>query len=358
MEGIFQEFENENALRSYPFSSGCDLSEEDGRIPEGLFVDACLYPFNPSGVLYVSGLSETGVFSISDDSGVVMSGSPSGGVVELYDMSTFRRHAGTLIASSSDALQEFAGRGASISFARENASFSSSCVFPVVVDGVTSLAVGDADARDGLVSFANDDDDDVRVACSPSRDGEVDMRFDVLPRPGSKDPDSIRRIICVVDGETPFRISKLAYNIVLLTLDGICREDVCAHAHREDGLQMSDTCACSESVPMRQQNYPEAYQLEEVFIPPDEVPEGAEYGPEGGTSSGAANAFFLVVPNLTGYSNPLSLTLEDGDVAPMIDGPETVVDGNSADLAEGALADDVTSKSVVIQVPGLAGGSL
>ena len=358
MEGIFQEFENENALRSYPFAAGCDLSDEAGRVPVGLFVDACLYPFNPSGVLYLSGISEEGVFSISDDSGVVMSGSPSGNVVEMYDLSLFRRHAGTLVASSADALQECAGRGSSVSFLSENTSFSASCVFPIVVDGVTSLSVGNEDAREGIVSFSNDDDDDVRVACSQSMDGSFDMRFDVLPRPGNRDPDSIRRIICVVDGETPFRIAKLAYNIVLLTLDGICREDVCAHAHREDGLQMADTCACSGSTPQRPVNYPEAYQLEEVFIPPDEVPEGAEYGPEGGTSSGAANAFFLVVPNLTGYSNPLSLTLEDGDVAPMIDGPETVVDGNSAELAEGALADNVTSKSVVIQVPGLAGGSL
>ena len=52
MDGIFAEFENENALRSYPFAGGCvPKGEERSEIPSDVFVDAAIYPVNPSGVV-------------------------------------------------------------------------------------------------------------------------------------------------------------------------------------------------------------------------------------------------------------------------------------------------------------------
>jgi len=360
MEGIFSEFENENAIRSYPFATGCVQTEiAEYEIPPGVFVDASLYPVNPSGVLYLSSISESGVFSISDSSGVVMTGSASGRAVEMCDTSALKRHVGTLVASSCETLSEFAFRGYERSYSQENTAFASSCVFPVVIDGVVSLSVGGNDPAVGSISFLNKMDDDVRVSSGISGSRKT-IRFDILPAPPARKVEQIRRVICVVDGETPFRIQKLfnpedpdsyGYNTVILKLDGICREDVCSSAHREDSLEMFDTCECRPALPDEKQ-IQEAYQLEEVFIPPDED------GSEGGVKKGAENAFFLVVPNELGYGNPISITLEDGEVLPDTGGIEIVSNGRSVELAEEELSDRVTSKAVVIQVPGLGGGSV
>lgn len=353
MEGIFSEFENENALRVYPFAAGCSLPEdEEAILPAGVFVDAALYPINPSGTVYLSSISSEGVFSVSDADGVIMTGIPSDNTVEFHDVSDFTRHVGTLVASSEEALAEFAGRGVERAYGAENLAFAASCVFPIVTDGVQSLAVGDAGAVTGAVQFANGSSDAIRVSSAARADGRKTLRFDVLPRPGVPENDSIRRIICVVDGQTPFRIEKLAYNTILLRLENVDKGVVCSAAHREDQYEMADTCSCEKQDPPTHDELPEAFQLEEVFIPPDE---GAGR-PEGGLPDGADNAFYLVVPNVIGYDNPLSITLEDGLTVPRTEDLKTVAQGTVAELAEGEMLDEVASKGVVIQVPGLSGG--
>lgn len=351
MEGIFREFENENALRSYPFAAGCVPPEDvDAYIPEGVFVDAAIYPVNPVGTVYLSGVSSGGTFSISDDTGVIMTGNASGGCVEFTDVSGLSRHVGTLVAASPEALDEFAGRGYERSYVAENSAFSSSCVFPVVVDGVTSVSVGDSAMASGVPSFENGSEDEVRVSSRSLEGGSSSIRFDVLPRPGESDGTYIKRVVCVVDGQTPFRISRLSYNVVMLELLGIDKSSVCSAAHRENEFEMSDTCECRQERTSGAE-LPEAYQMIEVYIPPDRT------GEEGGIEEGAENAFFLVAPNVLGYDNPISITLEDGIVSPKTDDLEVIVDGNSAELEDGAMTDQVTSKGVVIQVPGLSGGS-
>ena len=154
MEGIFAEFENENALRSYPFAEGCVPGDND--IPAGVFVDAAIYPVNPSGTVHLSSISEDGVFGISDDTGVIMEGVASGRTVEFTDNSGLGRHVGTLVASSAEALAEFAGRGSLREFSSDNAAFSSACVFPVVVDGVTSVSIGESGKTSGAVGFLDE----------------------------------------------------------------------------------------------------------------------------------------------------------------------------------------------------------
>lgn len=352
MEGIFTEFENENALRSYPFAEGCVPPDGEGAdIPSDVFVDAAIYPVNPVGVVYLSEISETGVFRISDDTGVIMEGSADGSLVELYDVSGLGRHVGTLVASSAEALSEFSGRGSRREYSSENTAFASSCVFPVVVDGVTSISVSESGKTAGAVGFSNGSSDTIRVS-SAIKDGHKTLRFDILPRPGTPEGGSIRRIICVVDGQTPFRISKLSYNTILLTLEGVNRDTVCAAAHRENQFEMADTCKCDKDPLPSEDPLPEAYQLEEVFIPPDED------GSEGGLAGGADNAFYIVVPNVMGEgANPLSITLEDGAVSPKTEDLKVVVQGDTADLAEGEMLDRVSSKGVVLQVPGLSGGN-
>ena len=362
MEGIFLEFENENALRSYPFASGCLPTDNvDFVIPVDVFVDAALYPINPSGTLYLSSVSEDGVFSISDSTGVIMTGSANGNLVELYDLSPFMRHVGTLVAASNEALSEFAGRGILREYDSSETAFASSCVFPVAIDGVISISVGDSGSATGNVSFSNGDSDDVRVSSGIREDGRRTLRFDVLPRPSVPDDLSIRRIICVVDGQTPFRIERSAfqYNTIVLTMQGegvnIDKEDVCAAAHRENSFEMSDTCGCDgkceQDIPSKDP-LPYTYQRMEVFIPPD--PDEANEGIE----EGADNAFYLAVPNLAGYSNPISITMEDGIISPKTDDLEIVEKGDSVELAEGEMLDSVTSKGIIIQVPGLSGGAI
>lgn len=350
MEGFYKEFENENGLRSYPFAAGCvPPASEELEIPDGVFVDASLYPVNLSGTVYLSGISEDGVFSVSDDNGVIMTGVRSGQFVEFVDASGISRASGVLVASSADALESFALKGYERKYRPENTAFAASCVFPVPVVGVESISIGGSRPASEDVSFENGQEDEVRVSSGELEDGRRTLRFDVLPKPGSSDAGSIKRIICVVDGKTPFRIAKLSYNVVMLTLDGIDREAVCSVAGGGGGFEMRDTCG-SRKGGTSSGEPAEAYEMLEVYIPPD--PNGLE----GGLADGAENAFFIVTPNLVGYSNPISVTIEEGSVSPNTEGVSVDVDGISADIAEGEMSDSVTSKSVVIQVPGLSGG--
>ena len=370
MEGVFLEFENENALRSYPFAGGCSVpDEEELAIPAGVFVDAALYPVNPSGALYLSSVSEDGVFSISDSSGVIMTGSASGNIVELFDTSALSRHTGTLVASSENALYEFAGRSVLREWTASQTSFASSCVFPVVIDGVTSLQIGDNAPVAGNLEFANASDDDIRISSGVLADGRRTLRFDVVPHPVISDDMSIRRIICVVDGYTPFRISKEQgmYNCVVLKLDGISQDDICAAAHRENLFEMADTCCCNdedgedcrdkipcEKPSSKQEETPETYMFEEVFIPPCEGQDD-----DNGLEDGADNAFYLITPNILGEGrNPISITLEDGVISPKTGSLKVTVNGSTTEIEEEEFLDSVTSKGVVIQIPGLSGGTI
>ena len=342
MQGIFLEFENENSLRSYPFAAGCIPQSSEGvEVPPGLFVDAALYPVNPSGTLYLSEVAEDGTVSISDDTGVIMTcAAPTGKMLEFRDASPFSRHVGTMVASSAEALAEFVGRRTAMAFGREATAFASTCVSPIVIDGVISVDVADTGAVSGMLNFENKPDDEVRVSTRRLEDGRDTLRFDVLPSVGRGRLQSIRRVICVVDGKTPFRIAKLSHNTVALHLQDIDKEVICAEAHRENAYEVADTCKCKVK-PADPEELPETYQLEEVFIP--ETKE---------------NAFYLVVPNYTGYANPLSLTLEDGMAVPKITGPDVKRDGEDVDLPAEELLDDMSSKGVVLQVPGLSGGMI
>lgn len=360
MKGIFPEFENENAERSYPFAGGRMRPEESSvdSVPQDVFVDAILYPINSSGRLYLSRISEHGCVFVSDDTGEIMSGVGNGKVVELYETKSLGRHCGTIAASSADALSGFLGRGVERKYSSDDTSFASSCVLPIVVDGVSSLSVGGSSPTCGMVNFLNGPYDSVRVS-SGTKNGKSTLRFDVVPSDDIGMGDSIRRIICVVDGQTPFRIEKLSYNTVMLWLDSIGKEEVCAAAHREGSFEMSDTCSCGddgkspcEKVTTRGKDIPMFYHLEEVFIPPD--PEGVH----GGIYDGSENAFYLIVPNVSGYSNPISITLEEGATTPKTEGPEVVENDGMPEFAEGAFVDSVSSNGVVVQVPGLSGGQI
>lgn len=338
MEGVFAEFENENGLRSYPFAGACAAA---GAIPDGLFVDAMLYPVNSRGSLYLSGVSEEGVVSISDGNGVVMTcDAPSGRTLEFRDVTPFARHVGTMVAASAKALAEFVGRRIPMSFTPLQTTFAASCTFPVAVDGVTSMDVGGTGPVTGRISFSNGLRDDVRVSTRTLEDGRQTLRFDVVPTASSAGMGSIRKIRCVVDGKTPFRIARLSDDTVALYLSDIDREVVCSSAHRENSYEMADTCKCNPH-DIDPVDPPSVFQEVEIDV-----------------SSAGTNAFYLVAPNFTGYSNPISITLQDGLSVPKVVGPDFVKDGENIDLPAEELLDDVSSKGIVLQVPGLSGGQI
>lgn len=340
MNKLFTEFGNENALRSYPFASGCTAKDTKGaQIGTGTLVDAVLYPVNPVGTVYLSKITVDGVVNISDSEKVIMTATMQRGsdVLEFYDTSPFKRHVGTLVASSADALSILVNTYTDRIFRASETAFAASCVFPVVNDGVLSIDVNKLGALDGDVTFANSDSDIVRVSTNANGDK---LRFDIIPQQHLSQLSSIQHIYCIVDGKTPFRIQKLAPNTVILYLDNIDRQDICGEAHREDAIETRDTCDCEgSSSPCTPDidppvDIPDVYQVEVVDIPHD-----------------TDSAFYLAVPNMFGYDNPISITMKDGVVVPKQD-IEISSDAGVNNLD--ALTDSITSKGIVIQVPGLA----
>lgn len=346
MNGILTEFENENSLRNYPFAEFCRPVDEDGaEIGTGIFIDAVLYPINSSGSIYLSGLSKDGVVSISDDTGVIMTASlvADSDHLEFYEVSGLKRHVGTLLSPSAESLAAFVNGGLARSFTATATTFSASCVFPLVVDGITSLAVGETGTVDQSISFENAASDTIRVSTGTRKDGRQTLRFDVIPPVKPSVLTSIQHIICVVDGKTPFRIRRFPENgnTVELYFNGIGKEEVCADAHKEDAYQQANTCPCQDSSDSSSSPrvIPETYQATVVDIP-----------------FKADGAFYLVVPNSLGYANPLSITLTDGETVPKLTGVTTTVSGGSASINADQFSDNVTSKGAIIQVPGLKGG--
>ena len=344
MNRIFREFENENALRTYPFASGCVPIDTDGApIGTGILVDATIYPVNSRGIVYLSGISSGGVVSISDETGVIMTAvrDGAGDTLEFFETGGLGRHVGTVLASSPDALSALTSGTKARRFRPNATAFAASCLFPIENDGVLSLDVGGTGATDGIFEFANGDDDEVRI--STDKDGRT-LRFDVLPHPTSNIPKSIRKIYCIVDGRTPFRIEKIGSgidgvpgNTIAVYLDNIDKSAVCGNAHRENALEMADTCDCRPDVPEPVEIPPEL-QVEVVDIP-----------------DGADSAFYLAVPNLIGYDNPLSITLDDGIDIPKTE-LKTETDPAGRMAAKDAMVDKSTAKGVILQVPGLSGG--
>lgn len=344
MNKLFIEFENENSLRTYPFASGCVVTDTDGcNIGTGVLIDAALYPVNPKGNLYLSSIRSSGIVEISDDSGVIMTSVVEHGsrILEFYETSGLKRHVGTVLTSGSDELSSIVNSSKDRVFTEESSTFASSCVFAIENDGILSLNIGKTGVVDGAVSFSNSDTDDIRVSTNGTN-----LRFDVLPFSTASIYDSIQHIYCVVDGKTPFRIMKLPIdmatagapgNVISVYLDNIERSDVCNNAHRENSLEMVDTCDCGPGPePPEHKEIPHVYQVEVVDIP-----------------NGADSAFYLTVPNFTGYDNPLSITMEDGVVAPNTE-IEAHPDINQAHVDIKEITDSITSNGVVLQVPGLA----
>ena len=335
MNTIFQEFEYENTRRTYPFASGCKVTDTDGiPIGTGILIDAVLYPVNPEGIIYLSSISQDGTVEISDSKGPIMTAHPEKGSdkLEFFETGGVGRHVGTVLASSSDALGVLTNGGKERTFRPDAASFASSCVFPVRNDGVLSLDVSETGVIDGDFAFTNGENDDIRVSTNESGN---ELRFDILPHPTGEIPESIQHIYCIVDGRTPFRILKLSDNTVSVYLDNIDKSVICSNAHRENAFELADTCDCGPKPEPSVVAIPRTYQTAAVDI-----------------TNNADSAFYLVVPNCTGYDNPMSVTLVDGIQIPKVN-ITTETDKVGRASAEGNFIDDTTSKGAVLQVPGL-----
>lgn len=343
MQKVFTEFENENALRVYPFASGCTTKDTSGSsIGTGILIDAALYPVNSRGPLYLSKIGVDGVVSISDSDSVVMTATIEKNSTSLifYDMTGMHRHVGTLLASSTDALTTLVNVYDDRIFEQSETMFASSCVFPITNSGVLSLNVGGIGELDGTIKFKNASTDQIRVSTDAAGSK---LRFDVIPIAKKVILSSIQHIYCIVDGKTPFRINKMPFaggsegngNTIAVYLDNITRQDVCNGHNRADSLEMKDTCDCGSSDPCdtfeQPVDIPDTYQVEVVDIPNE-----------------ADSSFYLAVPNMTGYDNPLSITLTEGATEPIT---EVKVDANADNTKN--IKNNIKSKGVILQVPGV-----
>jgi len=262
----YQEFENENSYRNYPFSETASMEDRDASaLATDVFVDAFLYPVVDSyavPLLKLLDFSKGGLVEISVGDGTI-SGSFSGGSVELYD--GLGRHAGTLVCGPGW------GREASAMRVREfdGVEFASSAVSVIVHPGVHSFDVGNGSRTTRkFVEFVGDG---CITPVLENKDTGPELSFDVQNDELPTDTLYVRQLLFVAVGRTVFDISEQSEDTVLLTTPTMDREDVCWQAHQEDAVStVVDTCDDSNDEPPCP-SVPPPFKLEEIWMCPSQV---------------------------------------------------------------------------------------
>lgn len=333
MRTVFPEFENENQLRRYPFAANSVFADTDGaEIDTTDFLDASIYLSNPAGVPRLTAIDyDAQTIEVSDDNGLRATG-VLGRNIKLYDTST-GSPCGSIVAS-------VGFRGSS---RREFTElyFAAGCIIPVNPPGVTGIRIGDQ-ILTGDIVFTSGSHITPRLSVSG---GEATLSFKVTPSTVTSGVSGIRKVYFYEAVGSLFSISPYEWDgdktySVQMHLRGITRDDICNAAHREDLLDIYDTC--------REEKCICAYNgtihpsEESVFLELDLAENGA-------------NAFSVVAPNPSeGVYNPLNVQLVDGtgSVASLSFDPDM-----SQDAAENELRKlyslDATTHSVKIQIPGL-----
>ena len=275
-ELFFQEYENENRYRSYPFSETSSMEDGNGIVlPSDVFIDAIIYAVNPKGMVRMSKLDfSERVVEISDDGGVIGIGKLElgKGRVQLYD---------SLQGSDYFGCQRKTGYGYAVGvivcgpgFDRElstgvvheydekAALFAPSAMCPIAYSGVTSIDVqGEIEAR--LLCLKKHDPESVflknkvigllgdgRIVSRTAVEGKKTyLWFDVLQNYSSTSglilyPDdddqtykngkkvALSKLVIAVPFESPFRVSDIGNADYLVTLGTADREDVCYQANK------------------------------------------------------------------------------------------------------------------------------
>lgn len=266
----YAEFEDINCGRRYPFSESSTMEDTDGAtFPDDVFVDAVLYPLNPSGPLRMSAFDPARGIVISDGSSEIAEGPLSAGM-DTVNVFQGGRLAGRLVAGPGFDREVLSMRPRRFD---GTAEFSPASECPVSFGGVTSVSFpssGLSVSGWGQLVLAGKG----RLAAMSSRrsDGEYDVFFNVDdPSDDGTDGDGdtyVREIHVVTSGKTLLRADPEGTNGAYLWLvnpdfspsgdekAGIDRDDVCSRAHMRDEVQVvRDTCvseggSCNPETPL------------------------------------------------------------------------------------------------------------
>jgi hypothetical protein len=340
---IFTEFENENRYRNYPFAEHvtCSNVDKTATLSNDIFIDAALYPLNSKGNVYLSEINnENLTLTISDESGIIATGNIdfNSTKIEFYDTTHIHRHVGVLVYNPKYLAGKIAGVLAYGSFGVDDLAFASSVVCPVKNDGVLSLGINNSLVV-GDVKFESPSGAGLHVVSEPLSEGKTSIRFDAIPAYSEVSIFSIKKIIFVTTGTTPFRVTRYYTepdndNTVVLTLDKISRDIICSGVHRENNYEIADVC--EDPIPPGE------------YTPRPEIDEVLELTPK-------FNCINIVAADNVpmGYENPVSITFdsESSKSSGSISNSEII---SSSDVND-VLSADKDKEGLKIEIPGLNG---
>lgn len=337
MTTLFPEFENQNQLRRYPFAAGSVFFDTDGvALDTSAFVDAVVYPTNPQGNVRLSAIDYTqGIVEISDDSGVLATGQ-LGQYIKLY---TVDDHipCGSLVANV-----DFVGNNRR---EFEQLYFAAACVIPVNPSGVTGLRIN-GQILTGDITFLTGDHIWPLLSTEISEGvvTKATLSFKITPSTVSNSARGITKVYFYETKGTLFSISPYESDAdqiysVQMQLRGLYRDDICNAAHREDILDIYDTCEEEKCICSYEGNVIPA--SEDSLYTFDVVTSGK-------------NAFSLVVPNTPIGVNPLNVQMYDsaGAAPSIIFSPSMTQEEAEAELTK-LYNMDTSAHGLRIQIPGL-----
>ena len=235
----YVEHENGNLYRNYPFSETASTDDTNGNaLACDVFVDASMYPVvsAPSGVRLLRIDAGANGVTVACDSGETLTGSESGGVIELYDQ--IGRHAGSIVCGRGWEREVKAGRDRSF----DGLYFCPDTVCPIVYSGVVSMADGRRTWRTSRKNIYLHGDGSITPVLTMTPLGP-ELKIDAQYNARTDVRSTIREVTFAAVGDTLFDIAAVEDSTVELVATPLDREDVCWHAHGEDAVSVVvDAC--------------------------------------------------------------------------------------------------------------------
>lgn len=331
---ILNEYGNQNRQRKYPFTDGATMKDNDGHLlPVDFIVDACLYPMDVTGPVYVASVDpvqNTIYFAGADGTvfgkAVYEQGQAGADVVEL---GVYERKLGVIVLG--DGVSELFRGGAVRKFTASATPFTPTACVPLVQAGVRGIVLPNGDLVTGNVTFEGRNG---VVVTSRSDNGSY-LRFDVIGVPPPLLPDckdSGPPICTVVVTRTPtsdFMISKYDTTTLALTLRGLSLSEICAAGKAR--FRKNDTDPCGGPV-----------------APAPDLPGVSTESLVFNLCALASGVFTIVAPSSGDYINPIS-------VRPL---PPAAASVNRMTLEEGTDAPGVDAAADKFRSPGLPAGGI
>lgn len=324
---FYAEFENENSFRSFPFAEGSVMEDTNGNaLDTSMFVDAMLYPTKPNGRVRLTAIDfEAGTLEVSDDDGVIGVGS----LGEVIEVVSDGRHIGTIIARN---IQSTASLRREFNYLY----FASACVFDFNPAGVTGIKIGN-EVLTGKIVF---DPSSTIVPELIQKNDEYYFDLNVISATGSTDTPSIRTIVVMRSRGSILDVEQLNTNSIEVNMGEVSRSNICANAHREDSINIYDTCLGQDNPPSPVNPVP-AVANEFWVIPVGSVTD---------------QAFNIVAPNLLADAivNPVNVQMVQGTSQPNLPSFTRNMTEAEAEIEMKKLtSSNVIGNGIVLQVPGL-----